>query len=555
MRHYFQNIFVLFALLLYPCTICGLESSSIQSEEYLEKEFPLQLSPQTVEKRFEEYIHFNEEKNIIGYLYIGDHESSINQSTWLYIKQALDYYKTISPIFIILELNTSGGEVFAAQKIADALKEMDTQLNIPIVAFINNWAISAGAMLAYSSRFIAVVKDGSMGAAEPVYAGAAGKMETASEKVNSALRADFASRAAFFNRNPLLAEAMVDKDILLVLRHGNVIRLENESQLRLTGPGHDIVISPKGKLLTLDAKQMIDYGVADLLLPPVKLQPKEVGEENKGEWPANKMLLFQSPFFSGIPNATIKAYKMDWKTQLFVFLASPMISSLLFMGLIIGGYMEVNHPGLSLPGIVAGICLFLIILSNYSLQIANWLELILLLTGIILILVELFILPTFGLIGFLGIFLFLAGLFGMFLPSISTITFEWDTQTLNAAGQYFFHRLAWLSGSLLASFVIISFLARYVLPSFSAWNPFILVGNEQDATKGYVAGLDPKGLPQPGTKVEVFATLRPAGKIIYNGMIYDAMSTGDFIDVGEPILVERLEGGVIFVHRDPGKNI
>lgn len=132
----------------------------------------LQLSPQTVEKKLEKYIHFNPQgPNSIGYLYIGDHETAISESTWLYVKQGLEFYKKQRPIFIILVLNTPGGEVFAAQKISDALKEMDTQFNIPVVAFINNWAISAGAMLAYSCRFIAAVKDASMGAAEPVYAG------------------------------------------------------------------------------------------------------------------------------------------------------------------------------------------------------------------------------------------------------------------------------------------------------------------------------------------------------------------------------------------------
>lgn len=516
----------------------------------------LQLSPQSVEKKLAEHIHFNPQgANTIGHIYIGDHEKSINESTWLYVKQALDFYKKQPPIFIILELNTPGGEVFAAQKISDALKEMDTQFNIPIVAFINNWAISAGAMLAYSSRFITVAKDGSMGAAEPVYAGEGGKMEAASEKVNSAIRADFANRARFFDRNPLIAEKMVDKDLILVLRHGAVLRLENESQIRNTGPDPDKVISAKGKLLTLNAEQMVEYGVADMMLAPAKLAEVTPAEQKEGVWPASKMLLFQAPFFSTIPQASIHAYQMDWKTKLFVFLATPLISSLLFMGLMVGGYIELNNPGLSFPGFIAGACLFLIILSSYSLEIANWLELIILLTGVVLILTELFILPTFGLLGVLGIFLFLGGLFGMLLPNLGSVKFDYDTHALNAAGEYFFRRLAWLCGSLILSVGVIVLLARYVLPGFSAFNPFVLVGHEQDASKGYVAGENPRTLPQPGTHAEVFATLRPAGKIMVQDQIFDAVSTGDFIDAGEKVIVVRLEGGVIFVNREQGEMV
>jgi membrane-bound ClpP family serine protease len=516
----------------------------------------LQLSRETVEKKLQQHIHFNSEgPNTVGYLYVGAHETAITESTWLYIKQGLDFYKKERPLFIILELNTPGGEVFAAQKISDALKEMDTQFNIPIVTFINNWAISAGAMLAYSSRFITVVKDGSMGAAEPVYAGEGGKMEAASEKVNSAIRADFANRAHFFDRNPLIAEDMVDKEMILVLRHGSIVQLGNESQIRLTGPDPDIIISPKGKLLTLNAQQMIDYGVADFMLPSAKLEEITLTEKQAGEWPAEKMLLFHAPFFSTIPKAMIKAYKMDWKTQFFVVLTTPLVSSLLFMGLLVGAYIELNNPGLSLPGSIAAICLFLIILSSFSLELANWLELILLLTGLVLLLVELFVLPTFGLLGVLGIILFFVGFFGMLLPGLNSVKFEYDTQTLNAAGEYFFKRLAWLCGSLILSIIMIALLARYVLPGFSTFNRFVLVGNEQDASKGFVAGDNPAEMPQPGTLAEVFATLRPAGKIIVQDRIYDAVSTGDFIDAGEHVMIVRLEGSVIFVNRERGEKV
>jgi membrane-bound serine protease (ClpP class) len=502
----------------------------------------LSLTPEALEQKLQAAIPFKtDEVNTIGYLYIGDHEDSINQSTWLYIKQGLDYYQKTKPLFIILELDTPGGEVFAAQKISDALKEMDVQFGIPIVAYINNWAISAGAMLAYSSRFIATAKDGSMGAAEPVLMGDGGKMESASEKVNSALRADFANRARFFDRNPLLAEAMVDKDLILVLRHGKIIQLDNENQMRLTGPEADLVISPKGKLLTLDTEKMVAYGVADCVVPDKKQGIITAEEQQAGKWPADKMPLFQLPFFSTIPNATIHKYQMDWKTRFFVLMATPLVSSLLMMGLLIGGYMEFNSPGLGWPGLIAATCLFFIILSSFALQIASWLEVIILLVGLILILAEVFILPTFGLLGILGIVLFIVGLFSLLLPGISSISF--DPQSWNAAGDYFINRLAWLSGSFILSTVIIAWLARYVLPRFSVFNRFVLVGSEQEASQGYFAGNAPQDLPAIGSQGEVLATLRPAGKIIIKNKIYDAISTGHFIEAGTAISVVRLDGG------------
>ncbi|MBA2728395.1 MAG: serine protease [Parachlamydiaceae bacterium] len=502
----------------------------------------------SIYKKLKDHIHYKQDAtNQIGYITIEDHSSSINQGTWLYVKNALDYYKQTHPAFIILELNTPGGEVFAAQKISDALKEIDTQYNIPVVCFINNWAISAGAMLAYSCRFISIVKDASMGAAEPLTIGINNEMEVASEKVNSALRADFANRASFFDRNPHIAEAMVDKDIILVFRHGEVTKLDNESQIKSSGYDSDIIISSKGKLLTLNSEELMRYGVADMLLLPEKIEQILTHELETGSWPAKKMLLFQAPFFKDIPEATINAYQMDWKSRFFALLANPLIASLLLLGVMVGFYTEISSPGFGVPGAIGVICLVLIVLSSYALEIASSLELILLFVGLAIMLIDLFLLPTFGLLGFAGLVFFLMGLFGLLLPGIGEVEYELDTKTFNAAGQMVMQRIGWLSATLLLGCGIILLLARYITPKIASYNRFVLSGNEQDASKGYIAGDNPALLPPPGSQGEVLATLRPAGKIIIDNKIYDAVSNGGFIEKGDTIWVLRLDGSTIIV--------
>lgn len=501
-------------------------------------------------EELKQHIHYQPEgPHVIGRLIIEDHDSSINQATWLYVKNGLDYYKKVKPLFVILELNTPGGEVFAAQKISDALKEFDTQYNIPVVCYINNWAISAGAMLAYSCRFIAVTKDGTMGAAEPVIMGENNELVPASEKVNSALRADFASRARFFDRNPYIAEAMVDKDMILVVRHGEVLPLDNESQIRTQGPDPDILLSPKGKLLTLNAEQLLKYGVANLLLLPQKTGELTDAERESGRWPASKTLLFHAPFFNEIPDASIDTYQMDWKSRFFAFLASPMISSLLLLGLLLGFYVELSTPGFGFAGALGVICLILIILSSFALEIANWLEVILLLVGLLILLVDLFVLPTFGLFGFAGLLFFIAGLFGLLLPGLGSIEYEVDTKTFNAAGQMVLERVVWFSLTLLLGGAIIAILARFLPPSLSAYSSLILKGNEQEASKGFIAVENPKLLPTAGAKGEVVATLRPSGKVLIGQNIYEALSQGDFVEKGEKVTVVGLEGSVLLVQK------
>jgi len=504
----------------------------------------------SLEEKLKDHIHFSQDQpNTVGLIKIDDRTSGISEATWLYVKKSLEYYKKTRPAFIILELNTPGGEVFAAQKISDALKEFDTQEGIPTVAFINNWAISAGAMLAYSTRFITAVKDASMGAAEPILMGNTGETKEASEKVNSAIRSDFASRARFYDRNPYIAEGMVDKDIILVQRDGKVIKLNNENEIRTKDPDPDIIVKNKGKLLTFNAEDLLKYNVANLLLLPKKLEPITPEEQEKGQWPARKTLLFQEPFFKTIPNAAIDAYQMDWKTRFFVFLANPIVTSILMLGLMAGIYLEMSFPGATLPATIGFICLFLIVISNLSLQIAGWLEVILLITGLAVLIFDLTILPTFGLLGIIGAILFLAGLAGMMIPGIGSVNFDIDTQSLNAAGIAVLERLAWFSATILLGIVLIMILARFFTPKMTAWSRFVLSGHEQDASQGYIAGVDTAHLPQVGSKGKVMATLRPAGKVVINNVIYDAISPGNFIDKGEDIVVAQLNGSVIIVNK------
>ena len=497
----------------------------------------LSVSPMELDKSFQEHIVYsNKEINYVGHIYVGGHDTQISQGTYIYIRKALDYFKDhLHPIFIILELDSPGGQVFAAQKISDALKEIDTQYDIPVVAVIDNWAISAGAMLAYSSRYITAVKDASMGAAAPVTQTG----EKTSEKVNSAIRTDFANRAAFYDRNPLLAEAMVDADLILVERDGKILELASDKDIKST----DGVITKKGKLLTLSSQKMFEWGVSDIRLQPKKLIPISVEDKKKGEWLASQELLFTYPFFKNIPNVVIKSYKMDWKTEFFAFLGSPIVASILFLGLLVGFYMEMSTPGFGLPGIIAITSLGLIVLSSFALEAVGWLEFIILGVGIALILIELFVIPGFGVTGIVGIILAVGALFALLLPGLGEVDFDFDTKTLNAAGEFVFERVVWLAGTIIVGGVIIALLAKYVMPHFALFSPLILKGEQT----GYVAGTAKEKLLEVGTIGMVISPLRTAGKVEINGEYYDAVSSGKFLEKGIQVKVIEIVGSKIIV--------
>jgi len=443
----------------------------------------------------------------------------IDQSTYLQVKFALEEYKKEQVSFILLHLNTPGGEVFAATSIAELLQEIDQKEHIPVIAVIDNWALSAGAMLAYSCRWIAVSNQALMGAAEPVMASSSGQMESAPEKINSALRAEFGTLAKNYGRNPLIAEAMVDKDLIVVKREGEILRLNEMSAVKKG----DEVISAQGKLLTLDADQLIDLQIADFRLPP------------SGN-------LFELPFFASIPQVKELHYG-SWKIDFFAFLTNPLVASLLMMGLILGVYMEMQHPGMGVPGIVALTCLGLVLLSHFSTQAVDWLEILFVLVGILLLLIEVLILPGFGVTGILGVLLILFGVGALLLPSWGSTQFSWNGEGWNLSAIAFVNRLEWLLGSLLLSTLMIMLIARFFTPRFLERNKMIL----HETQEGSVAGLEKDQLPLKGAEGRAFTSLHPGGKIQIGDQIYEALSEGELIDRGAKVLVSKIQGCVIFV--------
>lgn len=496
-----------------------------------------EMPPATLEKLQKEITFSSTGPNRIGYIEVANRDGMISESTFFYIKLALDHYRQEKPICIVLRLNTPGGEVFAAEKISDQLRDIDLKDQIPVIAFVDNWAVSAGAMLAYSCRFITAVPDAVMGAAEPVTASKEGTMESASEKVNSVLRTDFRNRALFYGRDPIIAMAMVDKDMIVVERDGKIIQLDSEDQIIHSGSTPDKVISPKGKLLTLDGKELMQYKVADFLVP------FESGT-SLGDTPISALL--RQPFFKDIPNVVVDQYKMDWKGYFLAFLMSPQVASLLVMGMMLGFYMELSSPGFGLPAVLALTCLLLILLSSVAMEAINWLEIVFIAVGVIIIVVDLFFLPTFGLMGAVGVVLLLAGVVGLLVPGLESISYDTGTATWNAAGQAALERLAWILGAFGVSLLFALLFTFYLAPKWGIFRRFISQG-EQEASQGYQASFYEKDLV--GREGTVVSDLKPAGHIDIDGKLYQAISRGDYIDAGERVEVIEGHGAALVVKR------
>ncbi|MEC8306274.1 MAG: NfeD family protein [Chlamydiota bacterium] len=460
---------------------------------------------------------------LFGHLAI-DNPRGIDQSTYIYVKMALDHYWEKGVDGIILRLDTPGGEVFSSMRIADLLRESDMQHGAPVIASIDDWAISAGALLAYSCRFIAVAPTAIMGAAAPVIGDGKGGMETASEKVNSALRAEFASMAQFYGRNPLIAEAMVDADMALEEVGGEIVK----------GTGEGREITAEGKLLTLRADQLLDLGIADAELSAVLRGVVPVSSE-ESRWEGGRSLLFQAPPFDALLPAEVIRYH-DWKVSLFSFLSHPIVAALLMLGLIIGGYIEFTTPGFGFPGAVAAFSLMLILLSSFALQALPWLEVIFLAVGLLLLAVEILILPGFGVAGVLGGLITLGALFALLLPGVSRLP---SLPVWEGVADPLIDRASWLLGAFLLGLLSIGCLIRFASRR-SRPLPHLVLHTESPGR----ALVD---MPGVGTEGVTVVPLRPGGKVQIGKGVYAARSEGGFVAVGSRVVVAGRSGNELIV--------
>lgn len=481
-----------------------------------------------------EHIHdLEDNKTTIGWIDVPK-DSQINQSTFINIKLSLEDFVKNKASFIILNLDTPGGEVFSAMKISKLLKEFDQNHSIPIVAYINDWAISAGALLAYSCRYIAVMPTSSMGAAAPITVGSSGQMEMAPEKIKSALRSEFANVAVYYGRNPFIAEAMVDDDIILIEDNGVIKKGE---------PDDKNVILQKGKLLTLNASQLMDYGVADFKVVPNKSNIVTAKEKKQGFWPGEKSAVLSQSYLKTLPNPEIITYS-NWRITFFSILSSPVVSSILMMGLVLGFYLEASSSGFGVMGSIAVGCLALILLNSFAVQSIQFLELIFLVSGIVLLLVEVLFIPGFGVIGVIGGILALIGLGLLIIPGLSGVEF-FKEGFGPIEIDYLLYRLVYFAGALILSVILLLILARLFKRKIFEHSPLILK-SEQNVSEGYVASID----KMPLVDDEGFTESRhnPSGISYINGIRFHTTSyDGCLIDKGVPIHVKEIKGNKILI--------
>lgn len=374
---------------------------------------------------------------------------------------------------IIFKINTFGGRVDAATQIKDAI--IGTKLLT--IAFINNRAISAGALIALSCKKIIMVPGGSIGAATVVDQ-SGGKV---GEKYQSFMRSEMRSAAEKNGRRVDIAEGMVDERVVI--------------------PG----LVDSTQLVTLTSEEALKYGIADTLL--------------------NSMDEVFAYF--NLQDAEKIYQKSNWAEEVVRFLNNPIVSSILIMIGFFGLIAEIKSPGWGVPGTAGLIALALFFGSSYILQLASVIEILMFVVGLVLLILEIFVIPGFGITGISGIILILVSIF---LSLVGGDPF-FDTNAASMA-------IVQLSIALLAAIILIFILARF-LPKSNLFKKFIL-SEEEKATSGYTSRTNLSELL--GAEGIALTTLRPAGTAEINGKRIDVVTDSEYIEHGKPVIVTAVEG-------------
>ena len=389
-----------------------------------------------------------------------------------YIQRAVKEAAEVGAAALILDIDTPGGRVDAAEIISDAL----TDSEVPVYSLVNRRAYSAGALIALSTSRIYMRPASVIGAATPVD----GTGTKAPEKIVSAMRSQMRTLAESNGLEPEVAAAMVDEDIEI-----------------------DGVVE-SGKLLTLTTEEAVEIGYAEAI-EDLDALLVELGHEG----------------------ATVVTLELNWAERLVRFfsssLVSPFLLSLGFLGLLI----EIRTPTFGLAGTMGLISLGLFFGSNMIVGLAGLEDVLIVGAGLVLLGIEAFIVPGFGIFGVAGIVAILTGLYMSLLGNIPT------TPDFTRAG--------WVLTSSILLLIASAWALIRTLPSSSrlAESGIFLLAKTASAIGYESAEVRSDLVGKHGTAI---TDLRPAGTALIGDERIDVVSESEWISAGTPVKVLSAEG-------------
>jgi membrane-bound serine protease (ClpP class) len=446
-----------------------------------------------------------------------------------FVNHRLDLARRQGVDLIIIRLTTPGGDLEYSLQLARRLRDIDWATT---VVFVPEEAISGGAILSLGCDRIYMQRGALIGDAGPIRMGLGGQFEHAEEKVVSYLASAIRELATAKDRPAAIAEAMVDRQLVVYeateLATGETTYL---TQKEVDDPpvaakfkiGNPVAEAGKNRFLTLGAERAVELGLCE------------------GVFDSEQQLLDE------LNIERLEPTRLNWVDKTVFALNRPWLTALLLIAGLIGLYLELAAPGISVAGLTSLFCFSIFFWSHALGGTAGWLEILLFFLGVTCLLCELFVLPGFGVFGISGIvFVVLSLVMASQDFVIPSNTAEWSQLRSN---------LLIVLGSVLGVMVLF-FGQILLLDSIPGLNRFRLEapseGSEaasQPMTSLTQAGASLQVLAQVGDEGRAESDLRPSGKIKIGDRLFDVITEGDYVEAGSQVEVLRIEGNRIVVRK------
>lgn len=443
---------------------------------------------------------------------------------------------------VIIDMNTPGGAVGATLEITKLIK--NEMRDIRVVTFVRSEAISGGAFVALACDEIVMTPVAKMGDAAPITL--QGTLEgIPREKIESYLRAEMEESALLNGYWVPLTQSMVSAHLEVWLLRN---KITGELRYGFRGDWSGRVDAPAGTTTaptTSEAEwDLLEVAVRQgQLLTVTTSKARELGfvaaviDSTTDEPYAELMAHYNI--------ATKPAVLGDtWSEQLVEFFISPPVMGFVFFAALLCAYVEINTPGFGVAGGAALLLFALLFGGRYLVGMANWWEIALLVVGLILIALEIFVIPGFGVAGVLGGLMCLAGLLGMLVPNppdrlpIPQTNLDW---------QVFADSLFAIGLGFVGAIVGAGILSKY-MPKVPIASKLILAA-PPPATGDFLHETSPYVRVQPGAVGRVESMCRPVGQARFGDELLDVVTEGDTIEAGATVRVLYRRGNRLVVER------
>lgn len=424
-------------------------------------------------------------------------EGAVSDAQYFFLRRILKKAEAAGASALILDMNTPGGSLKTTEEIVQMLMKS----SVPAYTYVDTNAGSAGALIALATKKVFMAPVSAIGAAAPVAGSGEEIGATMNAKIVSYFSGYFRSVAELNGYHPQLVDGFMN--------------LDKEVKVG------DVVINPKGALLTLSAQEATkEIDGKPLLASGIAKDLSEVAQ--KAGLAVDAILKIEPSGFE--------------KLALLITTLAP----LFLLGGAIGAYMEFKSPGFGIAGIISAFCFLMFFAGHYIAGLTGLEVVAVFALGLLFVIVELIFFPGVLALAFLGTAMMIGAVF------FAMVDF-YPAQPLTFSFGMVARPMLNLAIAIVGSVLAITLLARF-LPDLPVFRRLFLTAHAPAGPSIPEATFQRPDV-RAGETAVVYSTLRPVGKILIRDALVDVVSEGEFIEAGETVTVLSVAGDRIVVGR------